>query len=151
MTLRRVPLAIVLVGWVAAFAISAYDRLLPATSYIDVKSVFVSDTVVDVPPAMEVDRVIHRDFTGTWRVEVEKLQKENRYSLFCSASGESNYSQENDLPSELNLDWWTYPEKCTPSVPGEYRLETVWSVNVSENLQKRLRVVSNTFRVRPRS
>ena len=144
----KIPWAvIVFLAWAGLFAISGAQRLAPASDWMVVTSVKVSDTVVNVAPAMKVDRTIKQVFEGRWIVDVEKLQPGGRFEQVCSLHGESVYSPDNDPPANLTLSWWADPVDCTPREPGRYRVETIWRVLLNGGLTKDIHVLSNIFTV----
>lgn len=145
----RIPWRWVLaLGWLVILSLSAYERLIPASAYMQVRSVHVDDTTVGIAPIMLVDRTIHADFTAVWRADVERKMNNGRYVQICTSGGLGNYATDNDLPDPLDLDWWTYPIKCAPTVAGKYRIETTWTITLPGGLTKEVRVLSNTFEVR---
>lgn len=137
---------ILCVSWY--YGSSLISTLTPASAYLDVRSVHVDDATIGVPPKMQVDRAINHNFHGRWNVDVERMTADGRFVQVCQAHGEGNYATDNDLPEDLDLDWWTYPVKCTPTVPGKYRVETVWVIELASGLTKEVRIISNTFEVR---
>ena len=130
---------------------SLMTAITPASSYLDVRSVHVDDTTAGVPPKMRVERTINANFHGRWNVDVERMTPYGRFIQVCQAHGEGNYATDNDLPDDLDLDWWTYPVKCTPTMPGKYRVETVWVIELASGITKEVRIISNSFEVRERS
>ena len=114
---------------------------------MEVRSVHIGDTMAGISPVMRVDRTIRTNFTAEWNADVERLMGNSRYVHVCTGSGLGNYAVDNDLPDPLDLDWWTYPNKCAPITPGKYRVETTWTIMLPGGLTKEVRVVSNTFNV----
>jgi hypothetical protein len=136
-------------GWVVAFGASAVERFTPASKWLEVRSVQVENTIVGVAPVMHVDREIKQSFVARWSVNVDKLNALGRFVQDCSANGGSHYEPDKDLPNPLFLDWWTYPVHCAPTSVGKYRVDTVWTIELSGGLTKQVRAVSNTFVVSP--
>jgi len=123
------------------------DLVIPASRWMDVYSVKISDGVVGLPPAMKVERVIHRPFYGEWTAETEQLKADGSFEIVCQAAGKSNYSPENSLPSNLELNWWTAPTRC--ELPeGKYRTETVWRIFPTGIAPRTIRVISNVFEIK---
>lgn len=140
---------ILLVLWTAMLGASFLNDLAPASQWLEVRSVRVSDTAEGVPPHMKVDRTIHRPFRAKWLTDIEMRLPSGRWLVLCTSQGANNYSPENDLPDPLTLDWWTFPVRCTPDGPGRYRVETTWLLEIPGGLTKEVRAVSNEFRVTP--
>lgn len=145
---KQIWMGVVIAGWSTLLVASVFERSQPAENWLEVKSVHVSDTSVGVPPKMAVDRTIRQDFAAQWIVDVEQQADDTHgYVRVCSTTGDSFYALENVLPVALDLDWWTWPTQCTPTVPGRYRVETAWIIRLNGGLTKTLRVLSNTFTV----
>ena len=117
----------------------------PASWVLEVNKVAVEDSRVGVTPIMRVDRIIHRDFEGEWTVTVMKKGERGFYA-FCTARGANDYRTDSELPDDLDLDWWTWPTKCTLPA-GTYRLKTLWVIHLPIFPDKEVRVLSNVFKV----
>jgi len=136
--------------WLTALGVvivvaAAIAWLLPPSLWFKVNSVNVSNSVVGVPPVMVVDRVISRAFLADWTVTVMRKGQNGFYSD-CAAHGQTDYTPESELPTDLTLDWWTWPDKC-PLKEGEYYIRTLWDLRVLGGLTKEERVTSNIFQV----
>lgn len=131
-------------------AVDIYRTAAPASIWMEVKSVKVSDTYTGVSPAMAVDRTIKRSFTASWVAEVHSRQQDGSFATVCTGSGTNEYKPEDSLPLNIDLDWWTFPEKCKLT-EGVYQVLTVWNVKPSNYPTKRVENVSNTFQVVDRS
>lgn len=140
---------IIALGWFALGSRGLYEQMRPASDFMVVRSVHVEGTNIGVAPQMRVDREIRRGFIGNWVADVERFRN-GRFVLVCSAAGHGNYSPDNDLPDDLDLDWWTYPTKCTPTVPGQYRVSTRWRIEPPSGAVKEVEADSNVFEVRAR-
>ena len=132
-------IGVVIVGVVAV----AY--LLPASLWFTVASINVSNSTVGIPPAMVVDQTIARPFLADWTVTVMR-RSQNGFYAECSAHGQTDYSPDSKLPKDLNLDWWTWPEKC-PLREGEYYIRNLWDLRVLNGLTKEVRITSNIFQI----
>ena len=119
----------------------------PVSWWFDVQSVQVSDAVEGEAPKMTVVRTINRPFVANWRVELE-AKTDDGFVLIQSTDGYGRYSVDNKLPADLDLDWWTYPKQFRPA-PGQYRLETCWTLIIAGQLHSPLCVQSNTFTIFP--
>lgn len=145
MTLHRADwnwFGLVVVAWVGLFGL-VYT---PASFWFDVRYVRVNDSVAGIPPVMEVDRAIHRDFRADWTATVMR-KGAGGFSTFCVARGGSDYRPDASLPDDLDLDWWTWPTKCVLP-PGTYRVKTLWVLHLPIFPDKEVRSTSNVFEVR---
>lgn len=136
-------------AWVLAFGTSAWTRWAPASEWFVVDSVHVEDSSVGFPPAMEVQRTIKQTFAASWNVNVDQLNDRGRFVQMCAANGSGHYEPDKDLPLNLTLTWWTFPVNCAPAELGRYRVDTVWTIQLSGGLTKTVRAVSNVFSVAP--
>lgn len=141
-----------LIGYALAVATiytgqTVVDIVVPASRWFEVQSVKISDTTEGRAPAMTVVRSIHKPFYGEWIAEVERLNESGSFTMVCQSKGQSNYSPSNDLPSNLDLNWWTYPVKCHLD-EGAYRVETVWRVFPTGITPRKVEYTSNIFNVR---
>lgn len=144
---RRPWMLIIVLGWTMLLSVSLADRLTPASAFYEVRSVLIEDTVAGVAPIMHFDRVIHRNFKGSWIAKVERASARGGWTQTCGAVGSTNYVTDAELPDPLTLDWWTFPERCTPDVPGIYRVVTTWTIHMPGGLEKDVWSVSNSFKV----
>lgn len=119
--------------------------VLPMGIWFEVRSVQVLDSVVGQSPRMIVDRTIRMPFTASWSVTVLNI-REDGFEPICSASGQNDYDTTNLLPVDLDLDWWTWPTKCTLPV-GQFVVRTVWTIPLFGALRKDIRVLSNPFKI----
>jgi hypothetical protein len=133
----------VVIAFLAALALT---QLAPASLWFEVRSVEVLDSVTDATPVMVIDRIIHRDFSGTYTVDVEKLQPSGRFTVVCSARNSTNYRADAELPDPVTLDWWTWPVNCQIG-PGQYRVETRWRIEPDFFPDKQVEFISNVFSV----
>lgn len=138
----------VVVPWVAVGVIFLppwFAEREPAENWFKVASVTVSDTKEGQPIIMSVSREIRRPFAGSWVATVRRVD-DGGVSVFCTAYGSSSYRPNATFPKPLTLDWWTHPMKC--ALPkGKYRLDTVWSFDVMNNVTKTVTADSNVFEV----
>lgn len=117
--------------------------LVPASLWLDVRSVRILDSKLGSPIVMVVDRTIKRDFPGKWAVTVRDVEG----AVWCSARGEAEYSSRAKLPTPLTLQWWTFPS-CYPVPVGSYTATTRWTIQDLPFLPSKSVVVeSNIFRV----
>lgn len=132
----------------AMFVLSAgIVYLLPASLWFEVRSTQVLDSHVGTAPRMIVDRTIVRPFAGDWVVTVLKVV-DGGFESTCTATGSADYDPSNVYPTDMNLDWWTWPTQCNLQI-GEYVVRTVWTVHVFDRFEKTVRTVSNLFQIAP--
>lgn len=137
--------AFIVFGWLVLLGVAQFHQ--PAENWLEVGSVFVHDTVEGVPPKMEVERTIHQPFRGTWLVEVNRKQGSGFYA-FCTASGMNNYEPADTLPVPMDLNFWTWPTECRLP-PGEYQIDTVWTIRPADYGPREITRSSNVFTVKP--
>lgn len=131
-------------GWLLIVSAANVDKALPASYWLEVTNVHVSDAIEGQPRNMVVSRIIKRPFRAKWIAEVERWDG-SQFEIVqnCTGRGENAYSPENRLPKNLTLAWWVYPTVCVLPA-GQYRVETVWTL---EN-GKEVRAVSNVFTIK---
>lgn len=135
-----------LVGGIIAIALVTGGLFaLPVNLWFEVNSIRISDAAVGVSPLMFVDRTIHRPFEASWIVSVLKVESAG-FSNVCRATGHSDYTSEERLPPNLNLDGWTWPTTCKLD-EGQYIVRTFWRLKVFGVLEKDIRVTSNIFNI----
>jgi hypothetical protein len=121
---------------------------LPTQIWFSVANVQVDDAIVGMAPKMDVDRVINRTFTGSWRVELErKVAGGFEFADSAQSEGQFEYDVDNVLPENLDFDWWTWPKKLRPA-PGFYRIETCWALHFVLIADRQLCVKSNVFEIK---
>ena len=120
--------------------------LWPASWWLEVRDVNVSDAQKGEPVVMAVDRSIHRAFRGHWSVTVRQWDGAG-WVTYCNAQGSSNYRADARFPVPLTLKWWT-DGQCYDLSPGRYKLTTRWVIDTSLP-DKAVAVDSNVFEVRP--
>lgn len=117
----------------------------PAENWFRVASITISDTKEGEPVIMNVSREIRRPFVGSWVATIRRMD-DTGVTVFCNAFGTSSYKPDATLPKPLTLDWWTHPMKC--AIPkGKYKLGTVWTFDVANNVTKVVTADSNIFEV----
>lgn len=143
--IAAIPLALSCIG-----LLTVTTELVPSSNWLEIErrgGVIVSDASVGDPITLQVERHIHRSFLATWLAEVER-KEQSGYSAFCSSTGANEYAPDNELPLELDLDWWTYPVQCELP-PGTYRVTTVWTLDTGFFGFKRVKSISNDFQILP--
>lgn len=146
--MRVVRVGLFLAPWSAVAAFAAY-ALLPASFYMTVDAVRVTDAREGEPPALFVQRTIWRDFAADWVATVRRIEADGGGVVMCAASGRGDYRTTSKLPMRLSLDWWMAGAPC-PLAPGDYVLTTRWTIDTPTPFDKVLSVTSNVFTIRPR-
>lgn len=135
--------------WVVIAAFGGLS-LAPASLYMTVDAVRVSDAVEGESPAMLVQRTIWRDFPAHWVATVRRIEADGGVVAMCAASGRADYRTTSRLPLRPSLDWWLGGAPC-PLAPGDYVVTTRWTIDTPTPFDKVLSVASNVFTIRPRS
>lgn len=121
----------------------------PATNWLDVRSVSIADAVEGESPRLDVDRIIRRDFSARWSVDVRSIDpKSGATRVVCSAQGISRYLPNSEPIIGRDLDWWTSPRRCRPE-PGRYRVDALWMIH-TENGERLVASPPAEFNVVPR-
>lgn len=124
-----------------------YLDALPSTSFMTVSALHISDAPAGTSPEMTVKRSIHWPFVGEWNNTLRHRTPEGFVSV-CTSSGVTGFHPDNALPRPLTLDHWMRPGRCI-LLPGDYRLDTVWSIHSDGYPEKFLRGTSNVFTIHP--
>jgi len=121
----------------------------PVSSFFEVYSVFIEDTIYGMDPVMEVDRRVKKPFPGTWTTSISTTDGE----WICGNTGAHPYNPNTSfLPNPTHLfDFWLFIDRSTPGqycrenfypLPiGCYVVDTVWEVH--DDRIKPPRLVSN--------
>lgn len=120
--------------------------LWPASWWLDVWRIHVSDGMAGQTITMEVDRQIVRPFFGKWSAIVRKRQGAG-WVVVCPSDGSADYRTDAVLPEDLTLEWWT-AGACPALVAGTYILTTTWEIYPEFMPRKILKIVSNEFTIR---
>lgn len=147
---------------IATWLIIISYGLAPTSFWFVLHSVEVTDQHLGPPsPAtriMNIRREIKHSFTGTYRVEEQRLQKDGWLTVSaCESPKPIPYEPFRSLPDPVQASWWSYG-KCgavpdTPALPDAYlRLCTTHQIipwRTFPMLSKWTRpVCSNTYRGR---
>ena len=137
----------IFIAWVGAMQLRDFvHEVVPASAWMDLHGVTVSDSTVGEPIFITVTRTISKPFHARWIATVRRMTDAG-LEHSCSATGENEYRNESVLPDPLTLDWWTFPIKCDLQ-PGKYRLDTSWLIEVPGYPIKSVTAQSNVFEVR---
>lgn len=136
-----------LAGWVMIIIVSSFYG--DPDEWLVVGDVHVADAVEGHPPSMRVRRSIKQSFRGSWLVDVNRREGPG-FVAVCTGAGQNIYQPTDQLPINLDLNWWTYPVKCHLA-PGCYELDTVWTIRPPNVPPMEVRASSNEFCIKPRN
>ena len=130
-------------AWALLLVLPSVERMVPASYWFSVDSVYVHDARAGDDPVMIVDRTISREFSAKWIAEVERQAYNGTFYVVCQGSSENLYSLGNELPEPLLMSWWV-GKQCM-LYPGRYRVDTKWFL-MNQGGQT-VRAISNVFTV----
>lgn len=145
--------------WLLAMSIWA-PSFVPVGVFMDLRAVFVEDTVSGVPPKILVDREIHKDFLGTYSVTIRSYPEN---TIVCASPYiiPFPYRADATLPENVDLAWWLFDGKAYDQCeaenlkPGRYRVITYHTVHDPFKLAPWIETlrseptISNVFRIFP--
>jgi len=120
-------------------------HLWPASYWLEVRQVQVFRAHEGEPIRMAVDRIIKREFYGSWTVRVRNIQDDG-WLTACAAIGAGDYEPVAMLPVDLTLSWWT-DGRCQTLPAGKYLVNTTWLIEGGMLPDKIVSVDSNIFQV----
>ena len=133
--------------WVLISAWLLYAALTPASYWMEVKKIYVHDTVIgdDIPIA--VDWIIHRPFVANWHTVLRKSVPGDQSSFvaICTSDGQANMFNGRQFPKDITLGWWMGQTHCELT-PGAYYLETIWTWE-ELGVHRSIVVDSNVFKL----
>lgn len=139
---------IVIAAWGIGLPIMVF---WPASYWYELNDVYVTENrTLEGLRVMIVDREIHRNFNGTWRVEEQILNADGRWRTLQKCVGESYYRSDKSLPDPLTVAWWK-GDNCRfllpdiELIPGTYRLCTWVTVHPYMFPTKTVDRCSNTY------
>lgn len=122
------------------------------SKYFEVNDIFVPDHFVGQDPIIIYDRNIKKPFVARWTVEFQKVQGSKFVTVCNTKEHRSNYDPEDYLPDKgvTLYDWYTEGD-CTQKVkvsgPGEYRIDTVWVLQLEDGKKPQVEKKSNIFKI----
>lgn len=131
--------------FLAIAAIGAFEYFLPASNWLDVRAIRVSDTTAGTSPSLLIDRTINQVFFADRSVTVLR-QTPDGYNAVCSVADHYDFQPDTNLPKDADLDFWTFPVKCDLK-PGQYVVRTLWQIHAFLWMTKEVRSTSNLFTV----
>lgn len=122
-------------------------QVWPASWWLDVRSVIVSDVRVGEQTVLVAERKVKRAFRGAWNATIMQWDGYG-WVTFCNAYGSGNYRTEARFPVPLTLKWWT-DAQCHELPAGRYKMHTTWRVlDLPLMPDKIVEVDSNVWEVR---
>jgi len=132
----------------SALGFLAFLVLLMVTPgyWFDLRSLAVADAKVGKPIPIEYHREFYRDFDGSWRVLIWKLDR-GEWTSYCEASGSWGYRKAIPAP-EKDLSWLVDGEaRCSFLPAGTYTAEVKLAANPGSVLERSESITSNPFEV----
>jgi hypothetical protein len=131
--------------------IRVYRDYIPSSTFFEVIQIYVPDHIPGSNPAILYDRIIKRDFYGTYTVEIQKINDDAvdtaRLETVCVGKGTHTYTTTTKLPISNNLTWeWFISNTCVVG-PGTYRLQATWNISAPRYGNKIYVATSNIFNV----
>lgn len=123
--------------------------LVPASRWLEVKSVRVGNVRVGESPQVQVERLIHRSVNAGWTVTLHKVMPEGLEHV-CARSGNTDFHVSSITPKTTKLNWWMnvpVNPPCNPEAPGTYVVTMVWTLQANGFPPKIARRMSNKFEV----
>lgn len=126
--------------------------LWPASWWLEVRSTVVTDQYTAAGNrVMQIDRTIHRNFIGDFRVEAQKKLRDLYFTIeHCETRG-IRYRADASLPDPVTVEWWkgdnckvNRPFMALP--PGTYRLCTWWTIHPTYFPPKEVSICSPDYR-----
>lgn len=121
---------------------------LPIEDWVDVRSVFVPDHVVNQDALVVYDRDIKKPFIADWTVKA--MPVEESPTFICEAAGKKDYvAGDKNLPDAgITLEYIFRAHPCKWE-PGDYILKTTWIIKRPGYEDVVLRRNSNVFKILP--
>lgn len=129
---------------------SLWNSYAPTWIWMDVRGVYVENTIYGQIPRVNPDRTISQPFWGTWIVTVYKLNERGEKTFFCNSRGANDYVPGVRPPDDSDLEWWMHNPICSNLVantPGEFILRTNWHITPVGYREREITVWSNVFTV----
>lgn len=121
--------------------------LLPAESWLTVNEVFVPNFAAGTDPEIIYDRTIHENFSAFWIAEVQHPNDNGLWTTVCTGNGVNEYDPSEVIPNNTVRLLWFTNGTCGKLRPGSYRIKTTYAMTRPGWPEKRLFVLSDTFRV----
>lgn len=126
-----VPLLLAIMALVVASVMTS------ANNYMEVVRFNLLDAVQGERVMLDYDRIIKRDFTGAWTVD---LYVNGVWIAAARSQGQHNYRTTAQLPpvEDRDLDWLTDGDPAFAELPcGDYEAAVQWIINPDSHLMRR--------------
>lgn len=137
-------------GWIVLLSVSEVARLLPTSRWFEIRKISVLDAQFGACPEMIIGRTIKRPFHANWVVTIMRRNASGGFSTYRTFPGENDYRPENELPDPSDdppdLCWWTWQDDLVLP-PGQYRVHTLYTLNLTPGGTREIRRLSNVFTV----
>ena len=132
-----------LVWFGSIYAYDSYKSAIPVSDFFIAK-VEIPDMKVGENPIIVYDRKIKKNFIGTFHAEIKSV--ENIITVCAGSVSGIKYDTTDKLdPSKVTLEWFL-GKTCNLS-PGQYFIETTWTINNENWPTKYYTNTSNIFEV----
>lgn len=139
----RVWFYLVVAFWVH-LAVAAW---IPASWWLTIHTLEVSDAYEGQPIVVSYDRTFHRQVRGSWVAVVYREGGQGRFYAYCApARGSSIYHPDIGVPDTMSLGW-LFQMTC-PVRPGRYFLRVTYYLEPVFLPEKSVTATSNVFTVR---
>lgn len=133
--------------WFILFTWLGIAALTPAKQWMQVRKLYVQDSVVGVSPSVSIDWTIKQDFVVHWTTTVRVAQGyASAFRTVCVCSNGARYFPGRVIPETTTLSWWMGAQACDLTA-GVYYLEAIWSWEWM-GIQREIVVHSNVFKVK---
>lgn len=129
------------------FIDGVWRAFVPTSYWFDAKDIHIEDTVEGVPPKIEVEREIKRPFRARWLVTILFKDMNGDFFTYCWTRGENDYRPDNALPPDIDLAWWLGSRNRCHLLPGIYKVNTIWTLEIEGHEIREVRISSNEFEV----
>lgn len=120
---------------------------LPASLWMDVRSVHAMSAHAGECIVLAVDRTISRPFKGHWTVTIRQWDGAG-WVPWHTYKGSLRYTPESEYPRPLTLAWWVDLKHCGFLPVGKWQFTTTWDIDPASWIpDKSITMKSNVFEV----
>jgi hypothetical protein len=120
----------------------------PAALWFTVRNLDVHDAARWQDVTVDLDRTIHRDFTGEWLAKVRRKEPQGWVTYATTPRTRLRYQDDSQLPIPITLEWLLWTEPRAYELPcGTYDLTITWTVNAASMMFKRDLERSSEFKI----
>lgn len=137
----------VVVIWLLLVGMWGFSYAIPASAWFAPGPLIIEDTGKGQAPVVQFDRTIKRDFVGQYYSTVYR-KVAGRWSIWCvTEPTKILYHADATLPERFTTNWWFYPKTCPAWEPGQFKIETEWTIYPMLLPARTVRISSNEFEV----